>query len=271
MKITSLIIVSLLLNCKISLAKHNIITTSPIVDLIVKEIAAHKNIKISNVNQSDCGCHHLNLKPSTIKKLMNAELIITNNELVNTALNKFLEKTDHILILDKISDLPVAIDNSDDDNIWLNSKNALKLASELKLFLINNLPQYTQIFETNFHKFVENLNNINIDNKNLLNGEISFFITNNNLDYFAQEHQIKNYYKFKHTHYYTAKQMLALEDIINSNKIACLLIEDNTQDNKLISILNIPENVRVKKLDFNNENYFDLLNNITSTIKDCKL
>jgi len=244
--------------------------------------------------ESSDSAHTFHLKPSQLKLLSNADLVITIGDSFETGLNKTLGniKDGSHIVVSEIEGLDIYhfrnIDTNEmekdertdyDLHLWLDIDNMKKTAHYLSDQLIKIDPSNSNIYEANLEKIHSRLNKL----KSELRQQLSLFrserfaIYSDTLQYFEKSFHFQKpviitpYHGSRLSIHRTLEGRKKMKDL----KIKCLLYgPENTS--KKMNVLS--EGLAIKahsidilgaKLDAGSDQYFNLMEGLSSQLVEC--
>lgn len=248
--------------------------------------------------------HNFQLKPSIIKKLNNAALIIWVGQDLESSLAKVI--TNHsnntkVLTLSKIDKLVRHSirgngchghdhkhehghthnhnHSHDDPHLWLSIDNMIVFVETLNETLINLDKENSETYKANTIRTVKKLEKLKLDiSSKLKHSKKSFLVLHDSLQYFEKEFQLngKGAIKYNPSLPSSAKSIIEISNRIKSENISCIYKEPQHSDKLINTVASTSKNIKLLKidplgahLDDNQELYFKLINNIASKIQDC--
>jgi zinc transport system substrate-binding protein len=172
------------------------------------------------------GCpHHYNLKPSDLKTIEDANLVIYVSDEFDGFTAKLMKSHNTNVI--KISDMKSIriIDNN--WHFWLDLNNVQNLLAELSFILIKQFPEMKSTIYSNLDKSKKQIENLK-DLKNLkLSNLQKVILLNDSLEYFFsfQENKIRLYQSHNSPRY-----IATLEKILSTSTKNCLVLSSDQQD-----------------------------------------
>jgi zinc transport system substrate-binding protein len=149
-------------------AANKVVTSTHPLALITGELVP-KAITVESVGGRNHGLHHQGFKPSQIKRVSEADLVLWLGVEIDASFAKVMAKAEPSAIRDlaALVSLQAPLSSSikehgerNDDHhgaidvhVWLNPLNALALAAEISLQLVSTWPQYKAEIEDNFRQF----------------------------------------------------------------------------------------------------------------------
>ena len=240
-------------------SKHLLLSSIKPIQLIVTAIAGQKHISEVLLNPG-ASPHAYHLKPSDIKKLHDADVIIWLGPELEAFLEKALatttqEKTEivslfkdnriklkhwnthtHYIYDEEHADNTHSYGNFD-PHIWLDPNNALAIGHIIKDVLTRKFSENKQYYLNNWHSFQNKVLRTDEDNKKILN-QISgkqFFVYHDAWGYFTEHYHLNVAGIFSHNpeNQLGAKHLSQLYDSIKSTTDRCILTEPQFQPKKL--------------------------------------
>jgi zinc transport system substrate-binding protein len=148
-------------------AANKVVTSTHPLALITAELVP-KAITVESVGGRNHGLHHQGFKPSQIKRVSEADLVLWLGVEIDASFAKVMAKAEPSAIRDlaALVSLQAPLSSSikehgerNDDHhgaidvhVWLNPLNALALAAEISLQLVSTWPQYKAEIEGNFRQ-----------------------------------------------------------------------------------------------------------------------
>ena len=248
--------------------------------------------------------HHHALKPSDIKNLENAALIIWGGPQLESYLIKPLktlstQSTPLILELAKIPTLHRFTSKSNgcehhdhhlahevdpnhstlDMHFWLDPQNAIAISQAIVYTLSNLDPLHASLYQKNGAALKKEL--VDLDTKITKQlkevKNIPFIVFHDAYQYFTHRYQLKmvGIITLDPESSISAKRLNTILDIIQNTKAKCVFTEPNTRST-LIKNLVQDSSIKIGVLDPEGDNtmqnekgYFTLLNNLTDHLKEC--
>lgn len=198
--------------------------------------------------------HHYSLRPSAIKKLHAAELVIWSG----ADLEPFLEKAiknlpEHIQLIDLSKSLVQGEGARLDPHYWLDPELAIAITTQLanRLSLVN--PEKSKKYHENAAKFANNL--ILMDEKAGRGfaplRQRPFIVLHDAYDYFVNYYQLNQLGAVRDSadHHHGAKNMQGLREAIDRGEVHCVITEQGAELNNSQQALIRGANLRVGELD----------------------
>ena len=167
-----------LMNSAVCASANKVVTSTHPLALITAELVPTV-ITVESVGGRNHGLHHQGFKPSQIKRVSEADLVLWLGVEIDASFAKVMAKAEPFAIRDlaALVSLQAPLSSSvkehgerhDDHHgaidvhVWLNPLNALALAAEISLQLVSTWPQYKAEIEANFRQFRSKIEPISIE------------------------------------------------------------------------------------------------------------
>ena len=240
--------------------------------------------------ENNNSAHNFHIRPSQVKALENAELIISINSKFEAGLANILSNYSNStrIVISELN-LPSIYtlrenDHQDkeieyDYHLWLDINNARSIAKQLSYRLIEIDATNASTYSSNFDKLDAKLLQLNKDNSEQLAGleATNFANYSDTLQYFEKNHNLKQ--PIIVTPYHGAR--LSIRDVLNAKKkmqkqqTKCLFHtnEINFEKTNVItedtSIIRAEISILGNEFESGPDQYFNLMTNLTSQIAQC--
>lgn len=251
--------------------KLTIATSIKPVSMVVKAIAGDK-VDITQIVSNTASPHDFALRPSDLKKVMRADLVIWVGESLEPFLEKVLDNSQHkqtaiewMSLLDgenSHNDGVVEVEHHDehgheghhhdgvDPHVWLDLENAVILADVVTQRLITIQPHQADYFKQNLAAFKLALEQADKDNKALLSTmkSLNYVVFHDAYGYFETHYGIKHLANISLSPERKpgAKKIVAIRSLMKDEKVACIFSE--VQFNPAI-VNALVENTSVKAIE----------------------
>ena len=226
LKLYVLMIFFLISSAHIAHAKPKIVTTiSPVAGMIAMLTGDSAEVISLNTNG---GCpHHYHLKPSDLKHINDADIIIYIDEKFDGKIIKLSKKSNAHLI--RISDNKQInfTDEAGNNNyhFWLDLNNILPLQQEVSQALIKLMPEIEQTLIANQARALQDINALTrLKNDGLINLP-ELIIISDSLEHFFKNTKlniIKAYYSSEHA---SLQNYSKLKQILKTDKSQCIVLD----------------------------------------------
>jgi zinc transport system substrate-binding protein len=242
--------------------------------------------------------HNYSLKPSSISKISNADIIIYVSDEFETFLNKPIKNYNYnksIIQLVEVEDMKL-LNNRDinlkhdleqathmhhniDPHIWLSPENSIKIAGATLNSLMDKDPTNGSKYSSNYNEFVKKLNSMDELNNNILGkiNDIPFIVFHDAYQYFEEYYGLNNYGTISNLEGsgVGARRIKEIEDIIETSKITCVFSEPQFSDSILNNVF-MDEDIKIGTIDplgyeipAGKDAYFRILDDIVNNVKSC--
>ena len=236
--------------------------------------------------------HGYNLKPSDVKILSNADLLVWVSDDLEVFMPDVAKKTfpDKILVWQKLSGIKHIKSDEDDDedehhhgdfnpHLWLSIKNSEILLKNIAQELIDLDPENQPTYRDNLAKALVNLEKLELSlNKKLANTKLKpFIVFHDAYPYFIEEFNLnlQGIVKADAEHEISPKKIENLEKDIFEKNISCIFQEPQFNSNLVDKIAN-NTNIKIGVLDPIGADlnagkglYSQLLNNLANNLNSC--
>jgi zinc transport system substrate-binding protein len=164
-----------LMGSAVCAAANKVVTSTHPLALIAAELAP-KAITVESIGGRNHSLHHQGFKPSQIKRVSEADLVLWLGIEIDASFAKVMVKAEPLAIRDLaalvslqapiLSSIKESGERNDDHHdaidvhVWLNPQNGLALAAEISLQLVTMWPQYEQEINENFRQFSSEIRTI---------------------------------------------------------------------------------------------------------------
>ncbi|WP_291393070.1 zinc ABC transporter substrate-binding protein [Acinetobacter sp.] len=256
-------------------AKPKIVTTiSPVAGIITMLTGDSAEVIALNTNG---GCpHHYHLKPSDLKHVNDADIIIYIDEKFDGEIIKLSKKSNARLI--RISDNKQInfMDGAGNINyhFWLDLNNILPLQQQVSQALIKLMPEMKQTLMANQAKALQDINALML----LKNDELKHFseliVVSDSLEHFFKNTKL-NIIKAYSSEHASLQNYSKLEQILKTDKSQCIVLdlEQNIDIYKKFSktIAQIDsENWQINERRIDHNFYFNQYIKIINQLKSCR-
>ena len=185
------------------------------------------------------------------------------------------ESYSHNIPKNQVAELKAAVD----PHIWLDPENAKVITQNIVQILSNFDPENSQIFQKNGENFIFRLNELD-QRLSLEMSEISdrtYLVLHDAYQYFESRYQLKSAgsITLQLGHFLGVRRLKKVQKMIKSNKVSCIFTEAQYSQN-LVNTLIKDTSVKKGTLDPigadilpGPELYFDLLKNLSISLKSC--
>lgn len=239
--------------------------------------------------------HNFALKPSWVKALNEADVILWVGPEMEEGLAKIIKTQDSLKVIQATDGKSFDVlkarvkcshghdhhhheSSSNDPHFWLNPELYEKLAERLKSKLIELDPDHKAIYEANFLEFQTKVKALKVKMVEALTPfkDQKFYVFHDSLQYLEIFLSLQTPYIVHQTdHQLSLQEIYKLKADLQKNSKACILLDEETPKRKIESLLdgeplNIaeisPEGVDSKTdIDL----YFDIMESLTSKITTC--
>ena len=202
--------------------------------------------------------HQYSLKPSDIKRIKNADLIIWYGPELEPFLSKPLTQHSSTLTISKIPDLILRKNGHEhehgmhDPHVWLGPKQVKVIAFSIKTKLKEKDPENAAHYEKNYVQFIQQLNNTVISIEKLLKPtkEQGYYVFHDAYGYF------ESFFSLNHLGHFTvsperapgAKTVMKIRQTIEKQNIRCIFSEPQFSSSVVDSVAR-NTNIYVSTLD----------------------
>jgi zinc transport system substrate-binding protein len=193
-----LLLLVLIANVTTAAVNNKVVVSTHPLALITAELVP-KTITVESVGGRNHSLHHQGFKPSQIKRVSEAELVLWLGPETDVSFVKVMAKAEPMVIRDlstlvslqaPLLSLPSQSGDHDhrgvDMHVWLNPQNALVLAAEISVQLVYVWPQYQVEIEENLRQFNSKIGSISSE----------VLIKNQNRDFLALHNAYGHLAKF---------------------------------------------------------------------------
>lgn len=229
--------------------KFQIVTTTAAFGSLVKSVAGDE-AEVHILHNSDSCPHHMDIKPSQLKLIEHADLVVYIDDEFETIISKIRHHVKGELI--KISLTPGLRIIKGNWHIWLDLNNAKLFCNEIAERLAkHNFNK--EILTKNLDKIYRELDDINNSYNGLFNSnsdttKVNLLVVSNSLAYLLPENNYISHFPF--TNNASLKQKNLLEETILKVKPKCI-IKDSGLNKKLLNV----NGVDLKIVTINSENW----------------
>ena len=274
--------------------------TSPIVVTSIKPIHSIVSSLMNGVTEpelllkSNSSAHTFHLKPSQIRMISDAQLVITVDENFEIGLKKTLKniKLDSLLFITDIDDLKIyssrdsIFEEQDEDkninldyHLWLSPDNVKKIAVGITSRLKDIDPSNGLTYDTNLKKFISKMDSLNLDLIKQLKPIQSkrIAVIDDTLQYFEKGQMLKRPVIVAPYHgaRLSVKRTLEAKRMIKHLNISCLVYGIDNSPNQ-VKALSEGLALKASKIDILGSEfspgpdlYFNVMNQISSQIRSC--
>ncbi len=254
-------------------SKLQIVTTfSPLYSLTAN--IAREKANIENIVPPGSSIHTFELKPSDIKKIANADILVTNGLGLENFLNNAIEASNNKdLIIVNTSKNIEAI--KQDPHVWLKITNAILQTNEIKKAFIEKDPKNKDYYEKNYLDYEKKL--LSLDNeireKFSKTEKKDFIVFHDALQYYLRDFDLLTYRKASIEEFPgkepSEKYINELVNLIKNDKVKIIFTEPYFSP-KIVDILRNELNIKTYEIGPDNtelttEGYEKNMQNITDT------
>lgn len=273
-------IILILLSFNLYSAPKIIVTIPPIYYLvkdITKGVTEPELLLKANVSP-----HHYQLKPSEMKKLTSADMVIWVGEDIEGFMRKItLENTIELTQIKQLIHYPQRHNHEHkhehhedyDQHIWLSVENAKIIVNHITNYLAQSDKVHQAHYRLNQTLLIAKLNQLKIDLKQNVTPiqNQPYLVLHDAYQYFEKEYQL-NYQGsilIQPDRPISAKHIKALREKIQQEKIACIFKEPQFSQ-KYLLVLQEDLAVHIGELDpLYGKDYFDLMEKIGESFLNC--
>lgn len=222
------------------------------VSMVVKAIAGDK-VKIEQIVSNTASPHDFALRPSDLRKVLKADLLVWVGESLEPFLEKPIANSQHaqtaiewmsLVGLDEHKDKPkkaheevVLVAGHEDEHhhdgldphVWLNLDNALILAKSVTAKLSEIQPALAPYFQNNLTSFEQTLIMVDKDNKRLLSGlnEVNYVVFHDAYGSFEDHYGLSHLANISLSPERKpgAKKIVSIRSLMKEEKVACIFSE----------------------------------------------
>ena len=222
------------------------------VSMVVKAIAGDK-VKIEQIVSNSASPHDFALRPSDIKKLLKADLVVWVGESLEPFLEKPIANSQHaksaiewMLLVEGEADHDeepqghqVKVSSSHqhgdhhheglDPHLWLDLENAIILARSVTQRLSDMKPTLASYFQHNLNLFEQTLKQTDKDNRSLLAevGKFNYVVFHDAYGYFESHYGLKHLANISLSPERKpgAKKIVSIRKLMKEHKVACIFSE----------------------------------------------
>jgi len=253
----------------------SVLTSIRPIQLITNEImkgAGSAELLIS----SDLSPHHFQLKPSHLKQVSRADVLIWISNDFETSLEKLqyiLPKNSARLELAKL----MAPENQKmkDGHIWLSIESIIKITSLIENKLSDINIKRSRTYRENAKKLIEDLKQWKLNTfSEFKTKKPSYISEHNSLSYFEKDFNFNhsNSLNNSHDHGSSIKHRAKLHKQLDEQKVSCILYTDHPVSNAVQELSN-HYRIRPQPIDIMGQKVstiIELLDNVSSTLQSCR-
>jgi len=185
--------------------------------------------------------HHLTLKPSQVKAIHNADLLIWIGPIFENYLNKIVQYSNvSTLMLMDVEDmvlLPLQAESMEvDGHIWLDPMNAIRIVEAVAARLIVSDPENGGVYRENRKNLVQRLVHLDATLASIVKPaqDILYLTYHDSLRYFENRYGLRSELVTRHPEQpLSVKRVLQVKGIIAANGINCLFYGPDIQPERL--------------------------------------
>ena len=230
-----------------------------------------------NDNQS---AHHFFMRPSHVRKITNSDLVVLVDENFEKGFQKITSNLDNRKIF-YFSDTSKRTINSKHDehdeeilnpHLWLDRENIVNFAKNLSNKLMEIDPENEKQFQKNLDLFLRKFSEVS--RINLSNDDKKIVILqSNSAEYFLNDFNIKDFQIISNNHEgnISMKKYNEIITLSEGNKIACLVVDDNSNSDVLKNLakeLNT-QLVFVDIVGHDTKDFYDFFQSISERFSTC--
>lgn len=235
--------------------------------------------------------HSYALRPSDVRKVQEAEIIVMVDEKLEGFLQKVLQgRGDDVLVLSKekgmksyslrdYRDWTKDIEGEKDVHIWLDTDNAKVIVESVAQVLKRKYPEYADIYEKNAQSLIQRLQSLEKWQREQLREvqEVPFMVYHDGWQYFEKQHNLHGIGSvvLDEEILPSVKSRIELSEKIRQNDVQCLFTEPQFGKKAVISLAD-DFGLRTEEIDTlglgepkGEDLYFDLMIKNTEHILKC--
>ncbi|MGF1777876.1 zinc ABC transporter substrate-binding protein [Vibrio nomapromontoriensis] len=246
---------------------------------------------VSSLLITNASPHDYALKPSDIKRIQSADLVIWFGQDLETFLAKPISQTKSHLALSEIAGIALNKQQgkcgcghhhgSYDPHVWLGPDQASAIATAISKHLISLNPQFTVQYQEKLTIFLDNLHRATQQIEHKLNHtrNIGYYVFHDAYAYFETYFDLNNLGHFTiHPERKTgAKKLIEIRTALNTHNVKCVFSEPQFTPSIIHKVVQ-GTNVKIGQLDplgthidIGPGSYFQFLHSIADSLNDCLL
>ncbi len=183
--------------------------------------------------------HHYSMRPSDIKKITNADLVIWLGSFAEPYLEGLAENKLHKHKMLDITPDDIKEIHMNDLHFWLGPQQAVKIAMQIneKLKLID--PTRKDLYQANLHKFQQQLEHFSAKLKSrFTNSTLNYLVYHNAYQYFELAAGIDHVgiININPEIKPSAKQLVRLQNLVQQGQVSCIIAEPQA-DTRIINLI----------------------------------
>ena len=230
-----------------------------------------------NDNQS---AHHFFMRPSHVRKITNSDLVVLVDENFEKGFQKITSNLDNrkIFYFSGTSKRTINFKHDEHDeeilnpHLWLDRENIVNFAKNLSNKLMEIDPENEKQFQKNLDLFLRKFSEVS--RINLSNDDKKIVILqSNSAEYFLNDFNIKDFQIISNNHEgnISMKKYNEIITLSEGNKIACLVVDDNSNSDVLKNLakeLNT-QLVFVDIVGHDTKDFYDFFQSISERFSTC--
>ncbi|KXF81784.1 zinc ABC transporter substrate-binding protein ZnuA [Enterovibrio coralii] len=221
----------------------NVVATIKPIALIAKDIAGDKG-HVDVLLPASASPHDYALKPSDVKKISQADLVVWVGPEMEIFLKKLLSDRDNTLALTAVEGMPLRSYSGEehhdheghdhshegiDPHIWLGPEQAKVIAKAIEVALSKTAPENAATYSKNYMQFVEQINTIEAQLNASLDGKNApgYFLFHDAYAYFEDTFDLTptGHFTINPDRKPGARTLIKIRNALEDNKAKCVFTE----------------------------------------------